>query len=134
MDHLALHHLEETELQPELPLDFDRQVPEDEESTIAIINIFQSVQRRHQSTGKGLMWRDQCGFVKDRTVQIAAHEIIRALEVVLSWVHFISDFELNDRRWIHWFSVFLFNTGYPSSFRALTYNQVIILAAQPSDS
>lgn len=90
----------------------------------AIINIFQSVQRRHQSTGQGLMWRNQCGFVVDRTVQIAAHEIIRTLEVVsvrkcqntlldrtvgtnlLSWVHFISDFELNDRRWIHRFSVY----------------------------
>src|SRR5258707_903597 len=29
-----LHHFEETELQPEFPLDFDRQIPEDEKATI----------------------------------------------------------------------------------------------------
>jgi len=115
-----------------------------------------------------MMWREQRGFIVGCAVQIAAHEIIRALEVVsirksqntlqdriaetssLGWVHFISDFELNNRGWVYGFpvyhiastslsqargptarvvSTFLFDAGYPSSLRTLTYNQVIVLAA-----
>jgi len=80
---LTLHHLKEGESKAEVTLHTRRHIAKDKEATVRVVNVLETVERRHHSASECTVSRGyNVAFRFISTHKITAHEEIRALEVV----------------------------------------------------
>lgn len=83
MDYLALDQLKESEAEDEVTFHPDGHVTKDKEAAVRVVNVLETVEGGDDSSGQGTVcWSYDITLGFTCVHQIAAHEQIRALEVV----------------------------------------------------
>lgn len=84
MDNLALDKLKESKAEDEVALHANGHVAEDKEATVRVVNVLETVERGDDSASQGTVcWGYDVTLGLTCVHQIAAHEQVRALEVIL---------------------------------------------------